>query len=105
MVATLPMSNPNEVVSGADIVRCILTVRDHRVILDSDLARIYGVETRSLNQAVKRNENRFPEDFMFQLTDAEAEEALRLRSQIVILKPGRDSTVNTLPTPLLSTAP
>lgn len=51
-------------------------------MLDSDLAMLYGVETKRLNEAVKRNINRFPEDFMFQLTQ---EEALRSRSQIATL--------------------
>src|SRR5258707_3602579 len=46
----------------------ILTVRDHRVLLDADLARLYGVETRALNQAVKRNLDRFPTEFSFLLT-------------------------------------
>jgi hypothetical protein len=49
----------------------ILFLRDQRVMLDADLAAIYGVSTRVLNQAVKRNRDRFPEDFMFRLTEAE----------------------------------
>ena len=67
----------------------ILTVRGHKVILDVDLARIYGVETKALNRAVKRNIDRFPEDFVFQLTANEAERlkyqfgTSSLRSQIV----------------------
>ena len=67
----------------------ILLIRGNRVILDHDLARLYGVTTKVLNQAVKRNLERFPEDFMFQLTKAESEEWQRLkrsRSQIVTLK-------------------
>ena len=60
----------------------IVEVRGHRVILDADLARLYGVEARTLNQAVRRNAARFPSDFMFQLT---WEEGARSRSQIVIL--------------------
>ena len=70
----------------------ILLIRGKRVILDHDLARLYGVATKALNQAVKRNLDRFPEDFMFQLTKAEAEEwqcLKRLRSQIVTLKKTR----------------
>lgn len=70
------------------------------MILDHDLARLYGVSTRLLNQAVKRNLNRFPEDFMFQLTKAEAEERQRLRpsrSQIVILKKARGSNIKYQP--------
>ena len=49
----------------------IFDVRGHKVMLDRDLALIYGVETRILNQAVKRNIDRFPADFMFRLTDVE----------------------------------
>ena len=57
----------------------ILEIRGQRVMLDRDLAELYGVETKVLNQAVKRNISRFPEDFMFVLSD---EEWMRLRSQI-----------------------
>jgi hypothetical protein len=64
----------------------ILFLRHQRVILDSDLAELYGVPVRQLNQQVKRNRNRFPTDFTFQLT---AEEDESLRSQIVISKKGR----------------
>lgn len=56
----------------ASIQPLIRVVRDKQVILDSDLARLYNVETRVLNQAVKRNIDRFPEDFMFQLDRKEA---------------------------------
>lgn len=69
------------------IERHILLVRGEKVMLDSDLAELYEVETRALVQAVKRNLARFPDDFMFQLS---AEEETFLRSQIVISKtPGR----------------
>lgn len=61
----------------------IFSIRGHRVMLDADLARLYGVTTKALNQAIKRNLDRFPADFMFQLT---AEEAGRLRSQFVTLR-------------------
>jgi hypothetical protein len=61
-------------------------IRERRVILDLDLALLYRVQTRALVQAVKRNGDRFPEDFCFQLTPAEA---AALRSQIVISKVGR----------------
>jgi len=67
---------------GRSIEARILVVRGQRVMLDADLARLYGVEVRTLNQAVKRNAERFPADFMFQLSH---EEAVALRSQIVIL--------------------
>ena len=59
----------------------IYEIRGQKVMLDRDLAEMYGVETRVLNQAVKRNMDRFPEDFMFQLTDEELE---NWKSQIVI---------------------
>jgi hypothetical protein len=68
------------------IERAILLLRGSKVMLDSDLAALYGVETKALNQAVRRSAERFPPDFMFQLT---TEEADLLRSQIVTLKPGR----------------
>ena len=66
----------------------IVRVRGEGVILDSDLARLYGVETRALNQAVRRNRRRFPPDFMFELTREESAR-LRLRSQTVTLKRGQ----------------
>ena len=53
------------------IERAILIVRGHKVMLDADLAALYGVETRVLVQAVKRNSERFPKDFMFQMTHQE----------------------------------
>jgi len=65
------------------IEKTILTIRDQRVMMDADLARLYGVTTKALNQAVKRNLARFPSDFMFQLRN---EEAAALRSQIVTSK-------------------
>lgn len=72
----------------ATIVSVIRTIRGQKVILDVDLARIYGVPTKALNQAIKRNANRFPPDFMFQLTGTEAEAEFRSRSQFVTLKRG-----------------
>jgi hypothetical protein len=57
----------------------ILTIRKQRVILDADMAALYGVETKQLNRAVKRHLDRFPDDFMFQLTSEEVE-ALRCQS-------------------------
>ena len=68
----------------------ILTVRSQKVILDADLARIYGAATKVLNRAVKRNRERFPEDFIFQLTQEEAEQYGRSRSQIVTLNTERN---------------
>ena len=68
----------------------IHTIRGVRVMLDRDLAQIYGVATRVFNQAVKRNKARFPEDFMFQLTRKENDSVLRSRSQNVTLKRGQN---------------
>jgi hypothetical protein len=84
-----------------DISRSILELRGQRVILDRDLARIYRVQTRTLNQAIKRNGERFPEDFMFRLTREEAEFS---RSQSVILNRGRGQNLKYLPQALRSTA-
>ena len=68
------------------IERTILRLRGHNVMLDADLAALYQVDVKVLNQAFKRNRDRFPADFVFQLT---AEEAESSRSQIVTLKVGR----------------
>ena len=64
----------------------ILIIRKTKVMLDKDIAGLYGVETRALNQAVRRNIERFPKDFMFQLTK---EEMRNWKSQIVITKKGK----------------
>jgi hypothetical protein len=69
------MTNP-----VSPLVQRIHTVRGHKVMLDADLAELYGVSTKALVQAVKRNPARFPPDFMFSLTD---QETANLRSQIV----------------------
>ena len=69
-----------------DITRSILVLRGQRVLLDAELAALYGVETGALIQAVQRNRARLPADFMFQLNAAEW---LALRSQFVISKAGR----------------
>ncbi len=71
------------IITQEQIEKSILVIRDHRVLLDSDLARIYGVSTKHLNQQVKRNLQRFPDNFMFQLTEIEEE---FLRSQIATSK-------------------
>ncbi len=78
--------NKKSAVGAGHIVQPIVWRRGHKVLLDTDLAELYGVPTKALVQAVKRNSERFPDDFMFQLT---AEEAALLRSQIVTLKTGR----------------
>jgi len=77
---------PNLPVPVEVIERRIYLVRLQKVMLDSDLARLYEVPTKVFNQAVKRNLERFPEDFMFQLTSSEAGS---LRSQSVTSKTGR----------------
>jgi hypothetical protein len=80
------MSSTNETAAPSRIAALIRCIREQRVILDSDLAGLYEVQTRALVQTVKRNAERFPGDFLFQLT---LEETGALRSQSVISKPGR----------------
>ncbi len=75
------MAKKASIVPAERIERSILLIREHKVLLDADLAELYGVETRVLVQAVKRNADRFPDDFMFQLSDDEFE---NLRSQSVM---------------------
>jgi hypothetical protein len=70
------------------IERRILLVRGQKVLLDFQLAELYGVQTKILNQAVKRNIERFPEDFMFQLSDEESSRVMG--SKIVTLDPGNE---------------
>lgn len=94
------------------VERRILLIRGHNVMLDSDLAELYGVETKALNRAVRRNRERFPEGFMFQLTREEhrslryqfgtlepkaRSEAQGLRSQFVTLESGRGKYSKYLP--------
>lgn len=77
--------NPHAIVPTARIESRIFLIRGHKVMLDSDLAELYGVTTKRLNEQVKRNKERFPSDFMFQLT---SDEAKRLRSQFATSKRG-----------------
>ena len=65
-----------EIVLADRIEPCILLVRGQRVMLDADLAELYGTTTKAINQAVKRNQERFPIDFRFQLTEAEKQEVV-----------------------------
>ena len=81
---------PKPLAISPDVDALICTIRNQRVILDSDLAALYGVPTFRFNEAVKRNRSRFPEDFIFQLTKEEAEEWRRSRSQFAILKRGQN---------------
>ena len=79
--ATKAMIIPDEL-----LMNKIYLIRGQKVMLDSDLAELYGTETKVLKQAVKRNRNRFPDDFIFELTQEEFES---LRSQIVTSNKGR----------------
>jgi hypothetical protein len=88
------MSKDRSLIPPERIEQSILLIRGHKVMLGRDLAYLYGVSTKVLNQAVKRHKDRFPEDFMFQLTMEEAKlwwtevRGSSLRSQIVTLKRG-----------------
>ncbi len=82
------MSGEASLVPIERIERAILLIRGEKVMLDRELAELYGVETRALNQAVKRNISRFPADFMFRLTQEEVEAVCRSRSQSVIMNRG-----------------
>jgi phage regulator Rha-like protein len=82
------MGDKKALVPTEVIVTKILFLRGEKVLLDRDLAELYGVETRVLKQAVRRNIKRFPEDFMFELTE---DENRALRSQNVTLKRGQHS--------------
>lgn len=84
----------NLIISEETISDKIYFIRNQKVMLDRDLALLYGIETRVLKQAVKRNISRFPEDFMFELTDVENDS---LRSQFVTLKKGRGQHQKYLP--------
>src|SRR6187399_1171775 len=70
----------------AEVAGRILVIRGQRVMLDADLAQLYGVSTKAFNQAVRRNRSRFPGDFLVELSN---HEVARLRSQFVTLKNGR----------------
>ena len=74
------MTDPQSIIPSERIAQRIVVLRGQRVMLDADLAELYGVETRVLNQAVRRNASRFPEDFAFPLTP---EEVSNLKSHLV----------------------
>ena len=80
------MSPQDQIIPPQRIENSIFLIRGQKVMSDADLAQLYQVSTKVLNQAVKQNENRFPADFMFQLS---LEEFTALRSQIVTLESGR----------------
>ena len=77
------MDKTTGVLTVESIRNCVYTIRGQQVMLDSDLADIYGYELKAMNQQVKRNIERFPEDFMFQLTKDEVE---LVKSQFVTSK-------------------
>ena len=77
----MTINEKHTLVPSERIEQAILVVRGHKVMLDADLAALYGVSTKALNQAVKRNRKRFPSDFMFRVTQEEVKELNR--SQIV----------------------
>ena len=86
---------PNQI-SVEIVATRILEIRGKKVMVDRDLAKLYGVKTKRLNEQVKRNKKRFPDDFMFQLTEEETyfsrsqNATLNLRSQIVTSKQGQN---------------
>jgi ORF6N domain len=88
------MARPRAALPVQNIDRAILKLRGQRVILDVELAALYGVTTKRLNEQVRRNRDRFPVDFVFQLT---SEEVNSLRSQIATLKIGRGQHRKYLP--------
>jgi ORF6N domain-containing protein len=92
--ATMAKNIRAALVPVEDISRSILVLRGLKVLLDSELAELYGVATKVLLQAVKRNRERFPDDFMIQLTTGEWS---ALRSHVVTLKPGRGQHRKYLP--------
>ena len=86
------VTNCDQLVGVDNIEPLIKVIRGQQVMLDRDLATLYGVETKRLNEQVKRNIKRFPEDFMFQLTKDEC-----LRSQIATLNEGRGQHLKYMP--------
>ena len=82
--------SPHELLPVQQIQQSIHWVRGKRVMLDADLARFYGVTTKRLNEQVRRNHHRFPEDFRLQLTEQEAATLLRSRSQNATMKRGQN---------------
>ena len=81
---------PRLTLKPENVAPLILFLRGEKVLLSEHLAGLYGVSVRVLNQAVKRNGNRFPDDFMFQLSRDEADAIIRSRSQFVTLKRGQN---------------
>ena len=92
LVANCDRLQNDEVVVTTPVESQIMSIRGKQIMIDRDLAELYGVETRVLNQAVKRNIERFPERFRFQLTKEEC-----LRSQIATLNEGRGQHLKYMP--------
>ena len=86
----MPAITPKRAPKPENLASLIYLLRGEKVLLSEHLAELYAVPVKVLNQAVKRNIDRFPDDFMFQLTRDEAEAVLRSRSQIVTLKRGQN---------------
>ena len=80
------MSDKNQIIKHEEILNCIFTYRGLQVMLDRDLAELFQVETKVLNQAVKRNSERFPEIFRFQLDDNEKDELVTICDRFKVLK-------------------
>jgi phage regulator Rha-like protein len=80
----------SKIISIELIEQRIFVIRGQKVMLDADLAQLYGVSTKRLNEQVKRNRDRFPDDFMFRLSSEEGELILASRSQIATLKRGQN---------------
>ncbi len=91
LMAKKPVNDSSSALVGIDLVEeQIFSVRGQSVMLDIDLAALYGVSTKRLNEQVKRNQDRFPKDFMFQLTLEEGQSLKASRSQIATLKRGQN---------------
>ena len=86
----MPSMTPRHIPKPENLAALIYLLRGERVLLSEHLAGLYAVPVKVLNQTVKRNRNRFPDDFMFQLTPDESETTFRSRSQIVTLKRGEN---------------
>jgi hypothetical protein len=88
------MDNESPSTPAMDLSQRIRVIREQRVLLDSDLAALYGVTTKRLNEQVRRNADRFPQDFIFRLTN---QEVAASRSQIATLNGRRGSNIKYLP--------
>lgn len=82
----MPNRKKKRVIPDEIVMNKIIMVRDKKVMIDRDLAELYGVTTKQLNQQVKRNSKRFPEDFMFQLSEDEKNEVVANCDHLTILK-------------------